>query len=282
MKKILSFLIGAFMLLAAGCSQAVNEPAVTVDESVTEKKPEVTEDKTAPTEDAMTAVNGSTSADVSVSAEKPVTTDSVITPSDGSVILPPARIGEDPYSVSLVRDYTFETAFSTAEAVARIKVGNWLSENNEIHSTYFEATVLQCFKGDIPETFILKQDGSSDGTIKNYPLFTYGNELLLFLKKGSTADYETVYWIIGAFTTVLDVSYSAEGARYYTDRRNIMGATMNISSNYVNQNNILSEVYASAVGSDPFIADITDKQHFYSHIFSEADVNKLIDNCKIS
>lgn len=282
MKKVLSLFAAAFMLLAAGCSQAVNEPAVTADEPITEKKPAVTEDKTAPTEDAMTAVNVSTSSDESVSVEKPVTTNSIITPSDGSVILPPARIDEDTYNVSLVRDYTFETAFSTAETVARIKVGNWLSENNEIHSTYFEAAVLQCFKGDIPETFILKQDGSSVGTVKGYPLFTYGNELLLFLKKGSTTDYETVYWIIGAFTTVLDVSYDADGARYYTDSRNIMGVTMNISSNYVSQDDILSEVYASAVSSDPFIADITDKQHFYSHIFSEADVNKLIDNCKIS
>ena len=133
MKKILSLLTAAFMLLAAGCSQAVNEPAVT-------------EDKTAPTEDTVTAFNESTSSDETVSAEKPVTTNIIITPSDGSVILPPSRIGEGEFNVQLTKRYTFETAFAEADAVARVKVGNWLSEDRENYSTCFEAKTLQCFK----------------------------------------------------------------------------------------------------------------------------------------
>ena len=257
------------MLLAAGCSQAVNEPAVT-------------EDKTAPAEDAVTAVSISTSSDESVSVEKPVATGSIITPSEGSVILPPVRIADDEFRPSLAKQYTFETAFYEAEAVARIKVGNWLSEDDESFSTHFEAFTLECFKGDIPETFILTQEGNSSGTVKGYPLFTYGNELLVFLNKWTNENNEDIYWIIGAFTTVLDVSYDNDGNRYYTDCRGILGATMDISSNYIDQNDILSEVYASAVNSDPFVANIADEQSFYSYIFSEDDVNILTDKYKIS
>ena len=229
MKKILSLFAAAFMLLAAGCSQAA----------------------------------------------------------DDSVVLPPTRIGEGVSYASLDKSYTFETAFSEADVVARIKVGNWLSEDTELDSTFFEATVLQCFKGDIPETFILMQSGCSYYTVKNYPLFTYGNELLLFLNKGNPDNYEEgwpapkydiYYWITGSFSTLLDVSYDAHGSRYYADRYGILSETMDISTNYANQNDVSSEVFEAAVNADPFIADISA----YRYVFSETDFVDLINSYKTS
>ena len=133
MKKILSLLTAAFMLLMSGCSQQPSSP---------------------------------------------------LSDSD-NIILPPSRIGEGEFNVQLTKRYTFETAFAEADAVARVKVGNWLSEDRENDSTCFEATTLQCFKGSLPETFTLYQTGSSHETLEGFPLFTYGNELLLFLNQGT-------------------------------------------------------------------------------------------------
>lgn len=214
------------------------------------------------------------------------TADQPVNSGEDPIVLPPKRIGEGVSHVSLDKRYTFETAFSEADVVARIKVGNWLSEDLELDSTFFEANVLQCFKGDISETFILKQSGSSYCTIKDYPLFTYGNELLLFLSKGSSSDYEegwhapeydTFYWIIGSFSTLLDVSYDSRGSRYYADRYGILTEFLDASSNYANQNDVSSKVFEDAVSSDPLIADISH----YPYIFSEADFIDLIDSSKI-
>ena len=110
----------------------------------------------------------------SLNTEAPANSD------EDSIVLPPARIGESVGRAHLAKYYSFETAFSEADVVARIKIGNWLSEDELLGSTFFEATVLQCFKGDIPEIFILTQSGTASATLQGYPLFTYGNELLLF------------------------------------------------------------------------------------------------------
>ena len=197
---------------------------------------------------------------------------------DDSVVLPPTRIGESISYPSLEKSYTFETAFSEADAVARIKVGNWLSEDNEIHSTYFDATVLQCFKGNIPESFILIQDGSSNATMDGYPLFTYGNELLVFLNQATGFEDEIHYWIIGAYTTVMDVVYDNSETRYYATRFSSLVETMDITPNCVDQKDIVSEIYNFAIISDPLVADIADEQHLYSYIFSESDVIDLINS----
>ena len=289
MKKILSLFTAAFMLLAAGCSQAGNVPMVTVNEPVSTEKPVVTQGENIPAEKSTAAVNEP------VSTEKPAMTqgenvpneestaavNEPAKPDDDSIVLPPVRISEHTADVLLAREYTFETAFSTADVVARIKVGNWISEDKEIGSSFYEATVLQCFKGDIPETFILKQSGCSDNVVEGYPLFTYGNELLLFLGKGDPAgstEYEKSYWIRGSFSTVLDVSYDADGTRYFADRYGLIGRTIGVSSNYALQKEISSQVYSYTVNSDPFVANIADEQHLYSYIFSEFDIISLMNS----
>ncbi len=292
MKKIAYIFTAAFMLLAVGCSQAVNAPMTTVNEPVSTEKPTVTQGENIFAEESTAVVNKPVSAEKSAATQGEnlpaiESTAAVNDPAkydDNSIVLPPVRIGKSPVDIHLAKEYTFETAFSTADAVARIKVGNWLSEDDEITSSFYEATVLQCFKGDIPETFILKQFGCSDNGLEGYPLFTYGNELLLFLGKGSSADYESncptkyekFYWIIGSFSTVLDVSYDADGNRYFADRYGLLGRTIDVSSDYALQKRISSQVYSYTVKSDPFVANIVDEQHLYPYIFSESDIISLM------
>ena len=194
---------------------------------------------------------------------------------ENSPVLPPARIGTSVTSATLAQRFTFESAFSAADAVARIQVGDWLSEDLEVEQTYYEATVLQCFKGDMPETITLLQDGCSAATMQGYPLFTSGNEMLVFLNEAVLPEYESPYWIIGSFTTVLDVSYDKEGARYFADRYGILGEFMNDSHNYGLDLAVSRAVHSRAAAEDPIFEEM---QYTYRYIFSETDILALMEN----
>lgn len=190
-----------------------------------------------------------------------------------SAVLPPSRIGQGTMQASLANRYTFETALSTADVVARIEVGNWISEDTELRKTYYEATVLECFKGNLSGSFTLLQDGCSDATLKGYPLFTQGNEILVFLNEAIVAGYESPYWIIGSFTTMLDVSYDENGTRYYADRYGVLGEFMDVSSNYALNTDVSNQVLARAAKDDPIVSEM---QYLYPYIFSESDILALL------
>lgn len=197
-------------------------------------------------------------------------------PSNKAAVLPPTRFGSSSANASLAKLYTFDEAVAEADVVARIEVGNWITEDTDNWLTYYEAAVLQCFKGDIPSIFTLLQDGCSRGTMSGYPLFTSGNELVVFLKEleeNVEPDYDSPYWIIGAYTTVFNVSYDESGNRYYADRFGVLGETMGIPSNYANNEDVSGQVHARAVADDPIISVMRN----YPYIFAEADVIALLE-----
>lgn len=189
-----------------------------------------------------------------------------------SPVLPPVRTGTGELHIQLTKNFTFESAFEEADAVVRIKIGDWLGEDTDIHYTYYEATVLQCLKGSIPETFTLLQIGCSTATVKTYPLFTSGNEFLAFLNQTYVQDYTSPYVSVGAYTTYLDVSYDASGNRYFIDRFGYLGATMNIDHNYAQNKDIYAEVKATVTKKDQIF-----EESQFQYIFSEADIKTLID-----
>lgn len=197
-------------------------------------------------------------------------------PSGEDIVLPPTRIGTDgEMSASLSQRFTFDSAFSEADAVAHIRVGNWLAEDSQTMSTYYCASTVQVYKGELPESFTLYQDGNASHTIKGYPLFTYGNELFVFLKQAEYDDasghnYENGYWIIGSFSTFLDVVRDESGERYYMDRYGALGETMSVNSHKImaydlhicDEDEIL---YSDGAGYSP------------AYIFSEQDMSSLIE-----
>lgn len=137
-------------------------------------------------------------------------------------ILPLTRFTRKGGSYWWDEEDSLESIYAEADVVARLTVGDWLGEDAELEATYYEATVIETFKGDIPKNFILKQNGyTQEGAIL---LFTYGNEVLLFLKADEDPKYKNTYTEIKN-STVVDIAYDDAGNDYYLARFDKFGAT---------------------------------------------------------
>ena len=147
----------------------------------------------------------------------------------GGVVRPPVRIGEATGNASFNRSYSLTEAFEEADVVALVQVGNWLGEKTDgFPYTYYEADALECYKGDIPAHFTLMQSGASTSTYEDYPLYTYGNQLLLFLDQTQTdggeayIQYPGAYVNVCSFITMMYVADADDGSRYFVDRFGLM------------------------------------------------------------
>ncbi len=134
------------------------------------------------------------------------------------VVLPPVRYNDAGLFASTY-GFSIEEALELADAVAWVRIGNWLGEaNDKINRSFFAVEVVQCFKGEISNEFVLCQLGSSAGTFMHFPLPTHGNEFLLFLVKTpdwmSTDAYEITYHNIGMYETWMDVVKDEAGNAY--------------------------------------------------------------------
>ena len=197
-----------------------------------------------------------------------------------NAIFPPVRVGSGTMYMQLERQHTVESAFEEAYAVARVKIGDWLGENTEHMVSYFKAIVMEEFKGDLPQSFTLIQDGCSTATQAGYPLFTAGNELLLFLHKASgEEEYQPAYWIVGAFTTIMDVAYDVEGNRYYTDRYDLLCKNFFDCPNYTYNSTVGEEiqieqsVQSYLISVDPYY-EIMDYE--FHKIYRGADLENYL------
>ena len=142
--------------------------------------------------------------------------------SSRGVVRPPVRIGEGTGNACFNRSFSLTEAFEEADVVALVQVGNWLREKDGgFPITFYKAAVVKSYKGDLPREFTLMQNGGSAGTYEDYPLYTCGNELLVFLRKAD-ADYPDAYQSVGSFSTVLYAADAVDGTRYYLDRFGLM------------------------------------------------------------
>ena len=153
----------------------------------------------------------------------------LLTACSGRGVEPPVRIGEATGNACFNRSFSLTEAFEEADVVALVQVGNWLGEKTDgFPYTYYEADALECYKGDIPAHFTLMQSGASTSTNEDYPLYTYGNQLLLFLRHSQTdwgeayIQYPGAYVNVCAFITMMYAANADDGSRYFVDRFGLM------------------------------------------------------------
>jgi hypothetical protein len=114
----------------------------------------------------------------------------------------PQQVGKKQMSTS-VEGFYFDKSYEEADIVAKVKILEWLGERNnedELQKTIFRASLEKTFKNiidsDLKEIKLL-QDGNSEYTIENYPLFKNNDRLILYLKKATGEGNENTYWILG-------------------------------------------------------------------------------------
>lgn len=189
-------------------------------------------------------------------------------------VLPPVRMTEKTSVADPAQLYTFASGYEASDVVATVRIGDWLGEREFPYcETFFRAEVLKTYKGDVPGEIVLRQDGSADATVKQYPLFTAGNELLLFLKQGTEADFgydEAGYWILGSFTTTFDVLEDG-GVRYIADRYGIAKCAEGVR-NYAAEETLSADLFASAVASDPIVSEAG---YTFRNIYAETEIADL-------
>lgn len=190
----------------------------------------------------------------------------------GGVVRPPVRIGEGTGNASFNRSYSLTEAFEEADVVALVQVGNWLGENTDgFPYTYYEADALECYKGDIPAHFTLMQSGASTSTYEDYPLYTYGNQLLLFLRHSQTdwgesfIQYPGAYVNVCSFITMMYVADADDGSRYFVDRFGLMtyeelranpgSATLGQPAAQLRDRGLMAELSDNVKGTDKLLAE---------------------------
>ena len=67
-------------------------------------------------------------------------------------VLPPSRWGEMQIRSMFERYYSVSDAFQEADAVARVKVGDWQGEDLRNWVTFFDASVQESYKGELPRS----------------------------------------------------------------------------------------------------------------------------------
>ena len=180
-------------------------------------------------------------------------------------VLPPCRISERGLiSASLAKRYTLADACEDAEVIAHVRVGDWLGEDAGLMSSFFEAEIIRLYKGESEDKIVLEQDGTSAGTLRGYPLLTYGKEVLVFLKDASFLEsipYEDAYWIIGSYTTLLDACYDEKGNVYFNDRCGVLWGSMDRHASI--REKTREELYRDLIRTDPWLETIDYRHDTY-------------------
>jgi hypothetical protein len=176
--------------------------------------------------------------------------------------------------MSTWKSYTLSSAFEESDLVAHVRVGNWLEETEM--QTFYDATVVSEYKGNTGiKEIVLMQDGGSRMIFKDYPLFTHGNEMLLFLKRSVSTDYDNAYWIAGAFTTIFDVVADSSDNHYLIDRMGLLSESLDNVINYSGELELRKTLMEKLIAKD----DIWSSENYYSsfdYIYSLSQIEEVL------
>ena len=200
-----------------------------------------------------------------------------------TVVTPPSRIGTERVEVAKIQlpGYSLEDAYRASTAVAHVKVGNWLGgteDHGDLHFTYYEVSTVKSFKGDLPEKFVLVQYGDTKVTWIDYPLYTSGDELLVFLTpygfydEPENVSRENTYRLLNDFASVLNAAFDKAGNVYYIDSYGSLGRFTDLPRQNSNDK-VFNAVREDLTARDSVIAQTAFQYPFY--IYSGVDVEQL-------
>lgn len=198
-----------------------------------------------------------------------------------NIVLPPARIGISGETEGrLARSYTFSEAYEASGVVAIIEIGNWICESEEHFCTFFEASPISVYKGELPQSFVISQLGYSEYTVSHYPLFSYGEKLLVFLsaytEKLDDLEVDDFVFLIGDYSTVAYIAEDGSGNTYLMDWLGVVGNSVPGAKNFVGDPDIYKELKRS-FGSSSDIIGVGNSREFQSVILLD-DFERAVQN----
>lgn len=163
-------------------------------------------------------------------------------------VLPPNQEGVKDMGMSASHDklYDFSELYEDADAVCIVTIRDWLGEN-ELYS-YYNATVERTYKGELPETIVIYQQGNSSYLCDDAPLFTYGDKLLLGIRRWEDRPFDNAYYAVGGGAAVSYVIATENGQAYVVDAKGIMGYYTKIRHpeadlfDYINNHDLAKEI----------------------------------------
>ena len=170
------------------------------------------------------------------------------TPPEGSAA-PPVRMAKNQIHSSWC-DFSpgFPEIREETYAIAIVTVGNWLTESIKDTTTYYEATVEECFKGELPEKIIISRHGSSEENHAS-PLYIKGDRLLVLLNFPEKQEYENHYRVhVGRECDIVTL----DGVDYAVDRFRHSFTSFPLENLVETQPEIAKAVRTALETHDPF------------------------------
>lgn len=128
------------------------------------------------------------------------------------------RYGNITFEMRWGYENKLSAAYNRASLVARVKIEEYCGEDSETSSSLFTAKVVETYKGPNEDRIVLSQYGTTDFFIKNCPLVSPGNEIVMFLVVSAKIDSELhVYESINECLTMIDV-INVDGIDYFIPR----------------------------------------------------------------
>ena len=180
--------------------------------------------------------------------------------------LPPERTCTQDVIVNVKRlgTPTLLKDYREADAVCEITIDSWLFEDSM--NTYHRAAVNRIYKGDIPETITFRQFGCSECP-SDFPIYTHGNRLLVFLHKREDLDKEygdkaidAIYELTAHDLSALYIAKANDGKDYLIDYDVLLSYNTEefcpeIALNNVRTSELMSELAKDLQSYDGLLAE---------------------------
>jgi len=213
---------------------------------------------------------------------------------NSAVVLPPSRIGlNDNGKTIYATRYSLVSAIKEADAIAHVRIGNWIGEDTIWGYTYFETKVIECYKGDLPENIILEQEGCSSWTIKGYPLYTAGDEWFLFLRRtyndpindhySAFREDGNTYHGLNDFLTVMIPIKDDFGEDFLLDQRGGLSENNDLNEfpaeiyNYAKETHRFKNLSLQLTAKDPLMEEYNVQLQY---IYLKEDIISLINDLR--